>query len=108
MATSPAPIDPDNASGALLPGEATLLGSWGALAQLSPDAGLAYTWAGFAAIFPDWAPLNNALLDLPDGLPPYPGVIRTSVGTAARAGDEPIPADELPDPTRWTGFRAGR
>jgi GNAT superfamily N-acetyltransferase len=45
-----------------LPGEETLLGSWGALAAESPGAHLVYTQLSFAAVFPHWKALNNAIL----------------------------------------------
>ena len=45
-----------------LPGEETLLGSWGALAASSTAARLAYTRTSFAAVFPHWDALNNAIL----------------------------------------------
>jgi hypothetical protein len=45
-----------------LPGEDTLLGSWGALAADSPGAHLLYTRTSFAAVFPEWDVLNNAIL----------------------------------------------
>lgn len=44
------------------PGEETLLGSWAELAATSPGAHLAYTHFAVAAVFPQWAPLNNAIL----------------------------------------------
>jgi GNAT superfamily N-acetyltransferase len=45
-----------------LPGQDTLLASWRALAQLSPGANIdTYPFAN-AAIFPAWAPLNNAIV----------------------------------------------
>src|SRR4051812_5527137 len=52
-----------------LPGQETLLACWHALAQRSPDARLVRTSAASAAVFPSWAPLNNAIaLDPSDGL----------------------------------------
>jgi GNAT superfamily N-acetyltransferase len=45
-----------------LPGEGTLLESWGALATTSPGAHLVYTRTSLAAVYPHWAPLNNAVL----------------------------------------------
>ena len=45
-----------------LHGEETLLGSWGALAASSPGAHLVYTRTSFAAVFPQWDVLNNAIL----------------------------------------------
>jgi GNAT superfamily N-acetyltransferase len=46
---------------AALPGQETLLACWSALAQLSPDARLVRSAATAAAVFPSWAPLNNAI-----------------------------------------------
>lgn len=69
-----------------LPGEMTLLGSWGALAAHSAGAHLAYTQTSFAAVFPQWDALNNAiLLDPP------------SIGAASAA------AAELADVYRGVG-----
>lgn len=49
-----------------LPGQATLFGSWGALAARSPGAHFVSTNSSLAAVFPEWAELNNAvLLDQP-------------------------------------------
>jgi ribosomal protein S18 acetylase RimI-like enzyme len=45
-----------------LPGEDTMLACWSALAQLSERARLIRTPAAVAAVFPTWAPLNNAIL----------------------------------------------
>jgi GNAT superfamily N-acetyltransferase len=45
-----------------LPGQGTLLGSWGALAQLSPGAKLLRSSTVLAAVFPSWAALNNAIM----------------------------------------------
>jgi GNAT superfamily N-acetyltransferase len=145
--------------GSQLPGEETLLGSWGALVPDSPGSHLVYTHTSFAAVFPGWSPLNNAILldppttdtaseaaeelrdvyrsagvtswalwvpspaldlDAPDTvstvegmvrdtstlvmtrilahrMPSHPGVVRTTVEAANLAGDEPVPADTLPD-----------
>ena len=145
--------------GSQLPGEETLLGSWGALVPDSPGSHLVYTHTSFAAVFPRWSPLNNAILldppstdtaseaaaelsevyhsagvtswalwvpspaldldapdtvsavdgmvrdtstlvmtrDLEHGMPSHPGVLRTTVEVANLAGDEPVPAVELPD-----------
>ena len=47
-----------------LPGEETLIGSWTALTQLSPAARMINTSAVTAAVFPTWAPLNNAILQI--------------------------------------------
>ncbi len=45
-----------------LPGQETLLASWSALAQISPGARVIRSAATAAAVFPSWAPLNNAIL----------------------------------------------
>ena len=45
-----------------LPGHETLLASWSALAQISPGARLIDSAATVAAVFPSWAPLNNAIM----------------------------------------------
>jgi GNAT superfamily N-acetyltransferase len=45
-----------------VPGEETLLACWSALAQLSPGARLVRFSAVTAAVFPSWAPLNNAIV----------------------------------------------
>lgn len=47
---------------ATLDGQDTLVASWDALARLTPDARLVRTPAAMAAVFPSWAPLNNAIL----------------------------------------------
>lgn len=43
-------------------GQDTLIASWRALAAQSPGARVARTRATVAAVFPTWAPLNNAIL----------------------------------------------
>jgi GNAT superfamily N-acetyltransferase len=48
-----------------LPGEETLLGSWGALVPGSPGSHLVSTRTSWAAVFPRWSPLNNAILREP-------------------------------------------
>jgi GNAT superfamily N-acetyltransferase len=50
-----------------LTGEATLIASWGALARLSAGARLERRTATLAAVFPNWLPLNNAILLDPPG-----------------------------------------
>ena len=45
-----------------LPGQDTLLGSWNALARISPGAWLQHSTSASAAVFPSWEPLNNAVL----------------------------------------------
>jgi len=44
------------------PGQDTLLACWNALATLSPGARLLHTHEAVAAVFPEWLPLNNAIL----------------------------------------------
>ena len=158
-----------------LPGEETLIGSWTALTQLSPAARMINTSAVTAAVFPTWAPLNNAILqiapddrgaedavsqltafygeagvatwalwvrsgitnlDAPDAGPKIgglqrdtttlvmhatlssgrqlqDGVVRTSIATATRAGDEPVrradlePPDDVPGLTGWVMLHEG-
>jgi len=46
----------------VLPGQETLVASWDALARISPGARLVHSAAATAAVFPSWAPLNNAIL----------------------------------------------
>ena len=144
----------------VLPGQDTLLGSWTALAQLSPEAKLIRTSTVVAAVFPCWAALNNAImlttadstttasaasqlvpgyaeagvgawalwipsratdLDAPDsvrdvsgltrdtttlvmqatlprGLCQHDSVVRTSIATATRASDEPVPMSDIEEP----------
>lgn len=143
-----------------LSGQDTLLASWRALADLSPGARLVRTQSTIAAVFPAWAPLNNAILlgqrssttaataatelkylyrsagvdawalwlpsavaaldgadevvvvggmrrdtttlvmqlELTRASPEAEGVVRTSVDTAGRAGDEPVAAADLEGP----------
>jgi ribosomal protein S18 acetylase RimI-like enzyme len=51
----------------VLPGQETLVASWSALVQLSPGARLIRSPATVAAVFPSWAPLNNAImLNIPE------------------------------------------
>ena len=45
-----------------LTGQETLIASWSALARLSPGARLTDSATAIAAVFPSWAPLNNAIL----------------------------------------------
>jgi hypothetical protein len=47
-------------SAAALPGEATLVASWRALAVTSAGATVTETPGSVAAVFPAWTPLNNA------------------------------------------------
>ncbi len=46
----------------VLPGQETLLACWSALTQVSPGARMAWSRDTAAAVFPAWAPLNNAVL----------------------------------------------
>ena len=140
-------------------GQETLLASWAALAQLSPGARLERRDAVAVAVFPQWAPLNNAIalaapdpteaaavfaaagvsawafwvpstatdLDAPDGvgsvagckrdtttlimtaelgpqLRAHDGIVRTSIASATRAGDEPVPVGELGEPDGISGL----
>ena len=151
-----------------LGGQDTLVASWRALAALSPGARVVTTPTTVAAVFPDWAPLNNAIVtDEPGSLTasvaaaelkhlyraagigswalwvpastpslggtdrltvvggmrrdattlamrltlPQPssepdGVVRTSVAAAGQAGDEPVPARDLPRPDGGTAMDA--
>ena len=141
-----------------LAGQDTLLGSWDALSSLSPGAHLRSTRTSLVAVFPEWLPLNNAVLldpptpktaaaaaaevsqvyaaagvgqwalwlpnpaldfGSPDEVASVEGMVRdvstlvmtrelsaglpldrrvrcTTVDAAGRAGDAPVPADELP------------
>jgi GNAT superfamily N-acetyltransferase len=56
------------ASPFVLPGQETLLASWGALARLSPGARIHRDPLVAAAVFPSWAPLNNAIVLRGSGL----------------------------------------
>jgi ribosomal protein S18 acetylase RimI-like enzyme len=47
--------------GLILPGQVTLVASWQALARLSSGARLVRSPDAVAAVFPTWAPLNNAI-----------------------------------------------
>jgi GNAT superfamily N-acetyltransferase len=146
-----------------LPGEDTLLACWTALTSLTAGARLVRTEDAVAAVFPAWAPLNNAILhqpsddptamaarlesvyakagvrawavwlpsaaarfDAPDALhvggyvrdtttlvmhtdlrqdhPRHHGVVRTSIASVARLGDDPVPADDLEGPDAVPGL----
>lgn len=50
----------------VLPGQDTLLACWNTLARLSKSARLIRSSTAPAAVFPAWAPLNNAILLDPD------------------------------------------
>ncbi len=143
-----------------LPGQDTLVGSWTALAQLSPGAKLIHSSTVVAAVFPCWPALNNAIMlttpdstttasavsqlapgyaeggveawalwipsratdlaapdsvrdvsglkrdtttlvmqaTLPRGLCQHDSVVRTSIATATRASDEPVPVSDIEEP----------
>lgn len=146
-----------------LPGQDTLLACWDALATISPGAQLVRSAATVTAVFPAWAPLNNAVLtgspdgavaaaaevsaryadagvtgwalwlpssatdlDAPDvhevdglsrdtttlvmratltpGLRRDDRVVRTSIASATRAGEQPIAVGELEAPDRAPGL----
>jgi GNAT superfamily N-acetyltransferase len=46
----------------ILPGQDTLVACWRALARLSPGAEVLTSPLAYAAVFPSWAPLNNAIV----------------------------------------------
>jgi ribosomal protein S18 acetylase RimI-like enzyme len=52
-------------SDSTMPGEATLVASWQALARTSPGATVSETPASVAAVFPRWSALNNAIARVP-------------------------------------------
>jgi GNAT superfamily N-acetyltransferase len=52
-------------SAPVLPGEATLVASWRALARTSPGATVTESPGSVTACFPAWAPLNNAIAHVP-------------------------------------------
>jgi GNAT superfamily N-acetyltransferase len=157
-----------------LPGQDTLLACWAALARISRGARLIRSATASAAVFPDWTPLNNAILldspdratanasrlahvyasagvgawalwlpsdivdldaadrpssevggltrdtttlvmqtTLPNTLRRHPAVVSTSIKTATRAGETPIPVAELepsdgvPDLFAWALVHQG-
>jgi GNAT superfamily N-acetyltransferase len=45
-----------------LPGQETVVACWDALARVSPGASVTRSGAVAAAVFPSWAPLNNAIV----------------------------------------------
>lgn len=45
-----------------LPGQETLIECWAALARTSPGARVVHTPSTVAAVFPEWLPLNNAIV----------------------------------------------
>jgi ribosomal protein S18 acetylase RimI-like enzyme len=153
----------------ILAGQQTLLACWEALAQISWGARLVSESSAAVAVFPTWAPLNNAIVlnscdppmtiarqvasiyaaagvshwalwlpspvadldagddvvevdDLPGlrrdtttlvmqatlspGLRLNDAVVRTSVATATRAGDEPVHVGDLEEPDQVPGLSA--
>ncbi len=70
-----------------LAGQETLLACWSALARMSPGATLIRSAATAAAVFPAWAPLNNAImLSADDGAAAAAVSQLTSVYTDAGVG----------------------
>jgi GNAT superfamily N-acetyltransferase len=67
-----------------LPGQETLLACWSALATTSPGAALVRRPSVVAAVFPSWAPLNNAIL-LDAGAGPAAAVAEAAVAEVAVA-----------------------
>ena len=66
-----------------LPGQDTLVGSWTALAQLSPGAKLIHSSTVVAAVFPCWPALNNAImLTTPDSTTTASAVSQLAPGYA--------------------------
>src|SRR5262245_51635386 len=88
---------------ATLPGQETLLACWNALAQESPGASLIRSSEAAAAVFPSWAPLNNAVvLNVHDGAVPAVVTARlTSIYSEAR-----VPAWALWIPSCATDWEA--
>ncbi len=85
-----------------LPGQDTLLGSWQALARLSPGARVVHAPTVAAAVFPACAPLNNAIV-----LPAAHGLWGDGVSVAMSwFGEAGIDAWALWVPSRATDFAA--
>jgi GNAT superfamily N-acetyltransferase len=89
----------------VLPGQKTLIACWRALALLSPGARLIRSTSVVAAVFPSWAPLNNAiLLTAPAGGPTAAAARSTTlyaqVGVDAWAFWVPSRATDLDAPDR--------
>ena len=59
-----------------MPGEPTLLALWRALTSLSEGAAVLPGMGFTAAVFPAWAPLNNAIVDEPAAAPAVASVYR--------------------------------
>lgn len=78
-----------------------MLASWAALAPISPGARLVYTHTSVAAVYPEWLPLNNAiLLD-----PPSPASASNAAAeVAAIFADAAVPAWALWLPSPSTEF----
>ncbi|MDT3439772.1 MULTISPECIES: N-acetyltransferase [unclassified Pseudofrankia] len=69
-----------------LPGQETLLASWAALALASSGARLIRSPEAAAAVFPAWAPLNNAIVSTASPHAPEPAVISTLRDVYVEAG----------------------
>ncbi|TCJ33394.1 GNAT family N-acetyltransferase [Parafrankia sp. BMG5.11] len=69
-----------------LPGQETLLASWEALARTSSGARLIRSSEVAAAMFPAWAPLNNAIVSTGDADLPTASVISGLRGMYRKAG----------------------
>jgi GNAT superfamily N-acetyltransferase len=88
----------------LLPGEDTLVACWRALTRLSNEARISYLSRSVAAVFPAWAPLNNAILHGPttseqaDAAAAELGEVFRPVGVPAWALWVPSPQTDLESP----------
>ena len=69
-----------------LPGQATLLASWRALAALSPGARTFRSSLAAGAVFPAWGALNNAIALNPAGPDGYDNCVAATTPRYARAG----------------------
>lgn len=86
--------DPPSAPTPELPGQQTLMECWRALAQLSPGARIVETPEALAAVFPDWVPLNNAIV-VGDG-----DLATTAAATASLYDEAGVPQWALWVPSR--------
>jgi GNAT superfamily N-acetyltransferase len=84
-----------------LVGQDTLLNSWRALAQTSKDARIVEDDSLAAAIFPDWLPLNNAIML---GEPDASSAAAAALRAAALYDEAGVPAWALWVPAHSTGF----
>ena len=94
-------------TGPPLPGEATLVASWRALARRSAGATVDEPPTSVAAVFPAWAPLNNAIARVPadDADATAAEVARLAADTRAAGVDDvgvldPEPGRDLTTPDR--------